>query len=1535
MKRAIRFLFRWAYRLTGTAVITMALLVAFAQTDVFRSWLRDFLIDTLNNALVGTVTFEDVHIDLLHGVSIDQPRLYADSTLVLSARRIAVNYDVAPFITGQTVVINALEIDSANVFVLRSAADSVWNVSRIVKPAADTTPAAPPKFTFIVRRLALTRSQIVVNDRTVPWGDGTVFDPTHLHLHDVELIAGARFNVDRHEVDLGIDHFRFTDQASPLAVRDLSCAVRLSRGGVDLRSLNVRMPRTTIAVRATLNKVDLFEGFTDEQLQQNPLIGDIVAEPINGADLRYFLPEIDILGSFNVRANARFGGSFVDVRDLDLKSADARVPSLLVQGRVRVDNLSGDKPLYLDVHVHDSHGSYADVRRGLRFVPLPELTFLKKATLRDVRMTGSPSDSLHFLVSASDAPGEIDGELTLILDRKELGYELDAKIGRGDLSVFNDGDTSTRTNVNGRVMLVGYGTSLQTIAATAQIELQSSSILGRPIRAARFMANADGHGTIVVDTLFVNASRDVPDTVDPYSEFAATRRIGLSGRFGFADLEHPTYDVHLDVTGLDLRELVRSPGMPTRFSASFDVRGEGFHLDSLNTDLEGRISEFALEDRSILGSAIRASVRRGPNENSIVVRTRAMDADIRGRFMPTQLIDAIVASVEVSTDLIATRLGHIIKKDLTEQRVETTVHPLTARFDIAVKDPSPVNIFLDGLELQMDGRVAGMIETGQGSLMMSIDTLVAMDTRIMSDSMTIESDPFTGSLLLRCSNLNAEYPVIDEFTTSVQVDSLFTLNDLTLTHPSITAGIRDRVVTVKARSGINDMQASVNMQAALGDHHAVIRMDSMSFMLDSARRMSWTMQKTGRLQVENGVATIDTFIVRRLDRETMSVRGVVSTESFQNAEVEIRNFVLSDLEILTGLGVKHPASLVDGVVKSLVVRVDGSYAEPVIGLKGMIERVRYNDELIGEMDIDLSHVQKRVNGYMRITNMTVTDAQPTVDLNIEAIPIDLAFTSVQSRLVDGEPWDVRLTANKLGLGAVQPFLPAIEQVRGTADATVHITGSLPDDINFDGSGSFRKATFVATSTNIPYWALGSMRLKGSDLIFDTLEVHNFQQDLPGGVANATGYVRFDGLSVASMDFSLRTPGIVVMNKSSAARSPELFGDVRIASGDQAIRLYGPLDAPKLTGDIVLLYGDVMFPEERSTTKKRLTTYDYVSLGGDSLRSAYDDLIGRLQQSEAPVDTFAVTSPTVTQTEVVTEAVRRAIETNAAGFADILEYDLRIWLKGRFLLTMVLGVAEIIIADLEPFDIKKPLTFTGSFAKGTHMTGVVRLREGTSTYKFYKPFSASGVLNFDTGDMTNPKLDLRAVYAGYRYINEKREDYRVVMDITGTKQVPDIKFRLFRNDREIVSADTNKIKGDAIMLILVNMTQDELTTNGQGDLVSQVNSAMSAVATSALGDLFSGHGGVVQNVQLDVGAELSDSRLHVTGQLFSNVSYRFSGNVTDMMNNSTITVTIPLSVLGQQDALRYFNIDLSASTSQTGNITRYQKSWEAKFGARIP
>ena len=109
----------------------------------------------------------------------------------------------------------------------------------------------------------------------------------------------------------------------------------------------------------------------------------------------------------------------------------------------------------------------------------------------------------------------------------------------------------------------------------------------------------------------------------------------------------------------------------------------------------------------------------------------------------------------------------------------------------------------------------------------------------------------------------------------------------------------------------------------------------------------------------------------------------------------------------------------------------------------------------------------------------------------------------------------------------------------------------------------------------------------------------------------------------------------------------------------------------------------------------------------------------------------------------------------------------------------------------------------------------------------------------------------------------------------------------------------------------------------------------SVATSALGDLLGGIGGIVQSAQVDLGENLSQSRLTVSGQLWSDVSYRLSGQISDFAGNSTITISVPFTILSDAEAMRYFMLDVSRSVNNAGNITRYQRLWEIKLGAKLP
>ncbi len=576
-----------------------------------------------------------------------------------------------------------------------------------------------------------------------------------------------------------------------------------------------------------------------------------------------------------------------------------------------------------------------------------------------------------------------------------------------------------------------------------------------------------------------------------------------------------------------------------------------------------------------------------------------------------------------------------------------------------------------------------------------------------------------------------------------------------------------------------------------------------------------------------------------------------------------------------------------------------------------------------------SYKDRDIVGTMTIRNPRLINEKSALICAINHMPLDLSLTSVEKRWVMDKPIDIDMTATNLALAAVEPFLPAVEKIKGYGNGNVTIKGT-PADLELGGTARFKNASFVASPTNIQYKAEGVVHLDGEKLFLDTITVRNYDRDRRNGIARAEGTVTFDGLSVERVDFFVRSPGLLVMNKGSQARNPKIFGDVVIANGKSGpIKFYGTLDEPHLDGDVDVLFADIVFPQEREGAKARYTSFLY-NRSSDSSRP-YNSVMDVLRQDTAALAAEMMRSGM----QDVGKAVENIIKTTTASFSDILRYDLNVYLKGRTLMTMVFGVFEILIADLEPVDASVPLVFTGRFVdNSTNLRGRVRVKDGTSTYKFYKPFLASGTLDFTLGGLSNPTLDLTAVYRDRRFVNERPEDFRVEIAITGTKKKPVARWSVYRNDRK-QQGDSAKITGDALMLILLGRTQDELVSTGQGNLVGEMNATFSALATSALGDLLSGIGGVVQSVQMDLGADVSQTRLTVSGQLWSDVSYRLTGQVSDFAGNSTITVTVPFTVINNSDAMRYLKLDVSRSVNNTGNITRFQRLWEVKFGARLP
>ncbi|MBU3678508.1 MAG: hypothetical protein FGM32_02750 [Candidatus Kapabacteria bacterium] len=1513
---------RVGYYVVATAVILATLVVLGAQTQMARDFLTSRLVRIVNDNVAGTFDCESIRIDVFHGVVIEQPVLSVQGMPLLKANEISVAYDIAALV-GKTLAVNKIVIDQPQVR-LRRGADSVWNVTRFLLPP-DTTSAPPPNLVLRLRAVSITNGSIDVDDQTTPRPIDGAFDPLHLALRHVELRASALLDLRARDYIVGIDHLSLYDlHQKPLSIFQLMLTARVRPQGTSIPMLDLTTPTSRLQCSAELDGVDVErEGVGSQVLRKHPLKVTIDAERVNGRDVRYIVPSIDIVDEYALKAALSYSGDRVRIDDIDLRAGDGQI-----RGTVDVRSITTPEKLSLDITVRESSVRYADVRRRMRFIGLPDLPFLSRTTARKIHLKGHPVDSLAFDVDVSDQPGHAIGSMTLYLRQRPIGYAFNMDIADGDPSVF--ASNLEKSSINGRLVARGRGFLPRELVGSYDVTLRPSVVMGRRVSAARIDLVSDSPGSLQFDTADVRFGIDVPDSTVAFFEQSQLRRIGMSGRIDISDLEHPSYDVVSSFNALNLAELLREPSLPDILSGSVALKGQGIEIDSIIGSLTASIDEFALRDRALLPFTLSVDSRRSDDSRFIDLEAPFGTIHLAGNFQPSALIEALADCADAVQEEISVRSQPFSKGRsvaYARRRVSEFV-PLNMRFDIDVQDVSPLNILLNSVTISTRARTRGTIRATEQNLGIDISELSVTDLLVRADSLVVASDPTRGSAMVNIDWQDSTVKIRDARLNLVGM-GVVQVNGLTIKQPSVRLSGEQDVYQIGAAANVNGIEAAVAANVTSTADTMNVQLDSVHVVVDRRQGLEWRAIRQADVRIVHGEYIVNDLLVRRQQSELVAIDGLVSPDRFRDLRVRLSQFSIPDVRRFVKLAEGHPLAYLKGGITQLDLILNGTWAQPQYLMRVDADDITYNGELIGSMVASASYTDRDIVGTMTIRNPRLVNEKSALICAINHMPLDLSLTSVDKRWVMDKPIDIDMTATNLALAAVEPFLPAVEKIQGYGNGNVTIKGT-PADLALGGTARFKNASFVASPTNIQYKAEGVVHLDGEKLYLDTITVRNYDRDRRNGIARAEGTVTFDGLSVERVDFFVRSPGLLVMNKGSQARNPKIFGDVVIANGKSGpIKFYGTLDEPHLDGDVDVLFADIVFPQEREGAKARYTSFLY-NRSSDSARP-YNSVMDVLRQDTAALAAQMMRSGM----QDVGKAVENIIKTTTASFSDILRYDLNVYLKGRTLMTMVFGVFEILIADLEPVDANVPLVFTGRFVdNSTNLRGRVRVKDGTSTYKFYKPFLASGTLDFTVGGLSNPKLDLTAVYRDRRFVNERPEDFRVEIAITGTKQKPIARWSVYRNDRK-QQGDSAKITGDALMLILLGRTQDELVSTGQGNLVGEVNASLSAVATSALGDLLSGIGGVVQSVQMDLGADVSQTRLTVSGQLWSDVSYRLTGQVSDFAGNSTITVTVPFTVLNNSDAMRYLKLDVSRSVNNTGNITRFQRLWEVKFGARLP
>jgi hypothetical protein len=447
---------------------------------------------------------------------------------------------------------------------------------------------------------------------------------------------------------------------------------------------------------------------------------------------------------------------------------------------------------------------------------------------------------------------------------------------------------------------------------------------------------------------------------------------------------------------------------------------------------------------------------------------------------------------------------------------------------------------------------------------------------------------------------------------------------------------------------------------------------------------------------------------------------------------------------------------------------------------------------------------------------------------------------------------------------------------------------------------FDNTSFLVDATNVGYRAKGGLILKDNKVFMDDVYIYNQKDDLSNGTAKVTGVVNLEKMNIESFDLGLRTNRFLVMNDETQKAKPDLYGRTIIATETDSLRFFGSFEKPHLEGYVAIESADLKMPDEEEVQLVR-SKFIYKRVG-DVITASY----GRAD---------SVKVKKTKKAQEVTESLM-----------DLMDIDLDIEFRGRTLVDMqinqFLRTSVIIGTPINMRSIryvKKPNT------KEAKLYGKIVLKEG-SKLSFFKTFEITGDINFPTGNISDPTLDLKAEYQG---TTAEYKNYKVEIFVTGTKQNPNLRFEYEIGGETGIGDDEKKLSNIITLLLTGRTSEDNSSSSGAGQDFNIQTSVASDLLTRQVAQEL---GKLGLSAQIDFEDNFEDARVKIGGDIVGGARWSFGGNVNDI-SGSRLEIEIPLDDFINLTEEDWLNILLNftyVNSPETVKTDENQIHWEGKL-----
>jgi hypothetical protein len=1283
-------------------LILILILLGITQTSTFREYLRETVIEQANSALNGKLYIEEIDGTIFTSLLLRNTVITMEEDTLLKAEKIGVLTSPLQLLLKK-IHVRHFEIQNANIN-LKTDKSGELNFAKLFPPSEEPD-TAQSQFPFVIQiaNLEFENVNLSLKDYTVE--KSSTYDQLNfndLQVKNFNLNLDAKLNINENIYEMNLDHLSFSTNVEGLSINELEADFFINENKVIAQDIHIKTERSSAMINIAADDLNLFDttGINPEKANLNLQAG---SEGFSFQDLKAITPSLDML-----KGNIKFGlDASGTTENLNLKNIRVSLDNSKIEGEGELKNLMGDN-LLIDVDLSGSYINQNDIKNllaGTEVPVYPELGIIRFDTLI---YTGSPSDFKSRLNILTDK-GNVAGLINLNLENELLQYDVDLSTHRIDIEPF----AGVKSDLNISADFKGMGTSPETFDGSVRIYTTGSSVNGNKIDTLRLTADANNQ---YIEYDFRVRSNETMANLNGYFDFAP---------------EEPVYNVNGEIRDLNIAEFVPDTTLESNINLSLDAEGDGFTQDNLDLFLNATLHNSNLSNVKIDTTRLIVDLRSDPGNRVINIISDLADITIMGDYKVAQAVDLIVSEMSLVSTAFSEKMNSIFPS-VVEEENETKAglkikeplfvqvdEPVSFNYLIDLKDFSLVSAFIGNYNLDVDAEMGGRFEsTADDSVLFTFNTDLGY-VKFYNDTVAYF-----------ISNLLIDLEVQNSFNAQSTSDLLV---DMNVTADRVLAGseIFNLDFDFEMQDNVAEFSLSANPEPYTAKIISEIDLSgsSLEMSIDSLKLLY------GKFEIQNRDNLILSYNGNRLDidqfalfhdNSEINIEGYLSQSGNQQLEINLHNWRAKDLT--ANFMNTRPENSVEASI-NFGANITGSFESPVISAVLLIDSIAFGNKRFGKLKSIFNYNDKNfvINLAFLDSALNNNDTALTLKGNI---PVDLAFSGAEENYMESKPMTINLHSDGFNLGAFGDVLPAVNRLRGNFTSDLEITGT-PSSLTTNGFIKVVDAAFFLEANNLEYNASLLVNINDENLKLDSLVIANVKGTENGGRMHGSGSAKLDNFELTESKFSFNGD-LKVLGEASKPASSSIYGELVIGTeGNVEVDINN--EGIFLKAPIVIKNADVTFPQSQSAYQSGSQNYIYkfavdtTTMADTSRELGFEELV-----------------------EISEQSGKKEGETAAP--KNIFDYNISVRIQDEATITFVLSreFNQNLVAVLEG---KLDLIKEGSKTK---IDGKLELLEG-STLQFIKTLEAVGSIDFRSGEISNPYLDITAIYFNYYYPGEGASD----------------------------------------------------------------------------------------------------------------------------------------------------------------------------------